>query len=251
MTNQFQATETETKEVLALVTEEIQDLLSELALGELSEAQKVPFTPVQDAEKLDQVIAEVQRKLVALLTLDVSQGLKEDLEGFAKLEGEDGETKDIALINKVNPPLDAIISIEAKISTAIARYQKTLLDCLKMKRLLSGQMFGTRMAHTAQVSRMKRVRQITVTGNDLLKEFANGAQVNPKLEMEPIQQAKVIDLFPTETKNGEPTFEPLSDPLPFENVAQKVFPKNEINKVQEKPKSKAPEDERYCSTYED
>lgn len=243
MSNQIQATETETKEVLALVSEEIQDLLAEQAMAELEEAKKVPFTPVQDAEKLDQIISSVQEKLMKLLTLDVSQELKADLEGFAQLEGEDGETKPIALINKVNPPLDAVISIEAKVSAAISRYQKTLAECLKLKRLLSGQMFGTRMAHTAQVARMKRVRQITVTGNDLLKEFSQGAQINPKIEMETASKpTQVIDMFPTQAMNDVPTFEPLPDTLPFEQPIQKSS--------DTKPK-KDETDEVYCSTYED
>ena len=237
MTDQLQATETSTQEVMSLLPEEIADLLSEQALAELEEAKKVPFTPVEDAEKLDLLINSIQKKLIALLSIDVGSELKKDLEGFAKVEDEDGETRDVALINQVNPPLDAILAIEAKISAAISRYQKSLLDCMKIKRLLSGQMFGTRLAHSAQVSRMKRVRQITVTGKDLLNEFTN-SQVNPKLEMEPAKQ--VIELFPKQSYEVvETTFEPLPDILPYQDSAKPTK-----TKVEDK-------DDIYCSTYED
>lgn len=245
MTNQIQATETETQEVMDLLPEEIQDLLASQAMAELEEAKKVPFTPVADAAKLDAIIESVQKKLMRLLTIDVHEELKKDLSGFAQIESEDGETRPVALIDQVNPPLDAIIAIENKISAAIARYQKTLADCMKIKRLLSGQMFGTRLAHSAQVSRMKRVRQITVTGNDLLKEFATG-NVNPKIEMEPIKAPEIIELFPTTTAS-EPTFEPITDSLPYESslAAQTVEkPKVEKNKPKE-------DDDIYCSSYED
>lgn len=237
------ATETQTQEVMSMLPEELADLLSEKALEELHEANKVPFTPVQDAAKLDQTIANIQKKLNYLISVDVEQALKKDLEGFAKLEDETGKTRDVALINQVSPSFEVIMALEGQISNAVARYQKLLLDSLKAKRLLSGQMFGTRLAHTAQVSRMKRVRQITVTGNDLLKEFAPGSQVNPKIEMEPVQ--KVVELFPKE-EPIEVNFEPLPDTLPFQVGEPSVY------KVVEKEETKSKdEDDIYCSSYED
>lgn len=246
MTNHYQATETETKEVMDLLPEEIADLLSEQALAELQEAKKVPFTPVEDAAKLDALINSIQKKLLALLSLDIDLELKRNLEGFAELENESGETNPIALLHHVTPPLETIIAIEAKVSAAISRYQKSLVECLKMKRMLSGQMFGTRLAHSAQVSRMKRVRQITVTGHDLLNELTAGG-TNPRLEMEPVLTSNVIEIFPKATSES-PTFEPIKDTLPFEAALSPKQPE------QSKPPAKKiqkPEEGLYCSSYED
>lgn len=256
MTNKIEATETTTHEVVDLLPEEVQDFLAEQALKELKEAILVPFTPVEDAKKLDRVIEATERKLKMLLELDVAQIMKQDLEGFAQLQKDDDTTEDIALINRVHPPLQEILQAENAISASISRYQKILSDCLKQRRLLSGQMFGTRMAHSAQVSRMKRVRQIQVTGNDLLKELGTGVnqEINPKQELQRIehQESKsknIVELFSEEPIDA--MFEPLTDTLPFEQVAKKVYPENKQDKIQKEPTKKDNGDERYCSSYED
>lgn len=233
------ATQTETREIVAttLLPEEIQDILAEQALEELNEAKKVKFTPVEDAAKLDQLIAHTQSKLNMLLELDVADLLKSDLQSFANLERGDGSTEKIALINQMQVTLHDRIKIEDKIASSVKRYQSILVEAMKAKRLLSGQMFGTRLSHSAQVSRMKRVRQITLTGTDMMKEFTNTA-ITPKQEMEVIEKPKqnVIELFPA----TEPqTFDPLPDLQPFEQAIE--------------PEQKAEKEvvDSYCSSYED
>lgn len=247
MAQNYNLTEVQTKEVATFLPEEMQDLLAESALMELREANKVPFTPVEDAEALDRLIFATRKKLNYLLSIDVTAQLREDLEKFAEVETEEGKSKRVALINSVNPALQDIIKIERLIAGAIKSYQSILTEALKNKRLLSGQMFGSRLAHSSQVSRMKRVRQISVTGNDLLKEFEE-KKISPSDEMQPLFQPppapsqNVIELFPSDVKKEEvPSFEPYVDIPAFKAPAEAQVAKPDPVK---ELKSKL-----YCSSY--
>lgn len=252
----FQATETHTKEVEDLLPEEIQDMLSERALAEIKAANEVAFNPVEDARKLDELIELTQGKINKLMRLDIAEEMRTNLEGIAQLETEDGEMKPITLLNSTNPSLQEIMKMEDRVSAMINRYQKVLTDAMKQKRLLSGQMYGSRFSHSSQVSRMKRVRQITVTGNDLMKKLEAAAQpLTAGTEVERIEQTveppkNVFELFPANGTHTAidvtPNFDPRPDMLPLEASIETT-----TRPIEQKPPQQPKQTDLYCSSYED
>lgn len=224
------AKETITQDAQSLLPEEIQDLLAEQALAEINEAKKVPFNPLTDAEMLDELIAVTQKKIRYLSTIDVREEFEAARNTTANVKGDDGQTREISLVMNPEPVgIDTILKTEDKVAQALKRYQSMLTDCLKQKRLLSGQMYGTRMAHTSQVSRMKRVRSISLSGNDLMKQLSAGkTNLSPETDMQRIpertEKSNVIDLFPAGADIFDASFEPFPDVLPLEVVAVKPMP---------------------------
>lgn len=227
----LEATETQIKEVESLLPAEIQDYLAEQAFKELKEAAEVPFTPVEDSAKLQYLINATEKKIRMLMSIDVQAQIEKDLQQLVTLQTEDGETKPVTLLERTTPTLGEILKLEERIASAISKYQKVLTEALHKRRLLSGQMFGTRMAHSSQISRVKRIRQVSLTGVDLMKQLQQGnTALTANQEVPLITNGNVIDITPEETT---PNFEPRKDPLPFETIieAQIVEPKKQAPKV--------------------
>ena len=274
MTDQFIAQETTTHEAISLLPEEIQDLLAEQALSELNKAKAVPFNPVGDAEKLDLIIEHTQAKIEKLFAIDVELKLLAEAETEAEVEKPDGEVEKIKLLNKPKADLFEVMAIEAKVAAAIRGYQTTLLNTMKAKRLLSGQLYGTRLAHQAQISRVKRVRQVSLNGRDLMQSFSQGAtrsSISLGQEMERLPTpavTNVVELFPKAPEAISMDYEPVRSekqehtdavftelaPSPVEKQTEQPTPSN--TKLRESLKTSVAQevhksDTLLCSSWED
>ena len=259
MTN-IHAEETIEREVETLLPEELQDILATQALEELNEAKKVPFTPQQDAKKLENLIEQTQKKIDYLMSLCVVDLLQQESTTPAKIEDEDGEIREITLVEGGKVSLHDIVRLENTIASAIKRYESVLSNAMKQRRLLSGQMYGTRLSHSAQISRMKRIRKISLTGEELQKQLGHSMRDHftskteiPKTDA---KKGEVIDLFPKEQEGGIPTFEPYPDTLPFEQqITSQVAPQHTQSPEKQERKKQSSDNKKdsdlYCSSYED
>lgn len=197
---------------ISFVSQDIADELANQGLEEIRKAKEVGFNPVDDAKKLQAVIDYAAKKIEELSNISVEQFLEQESQVEAQLKREN-TTEPIILQNE-KPGLASRIAGEYGIAKTMNLYAKLMASTMKEKRLLAGQLYGSRMAHNSQVGRMRSVKSVKLTGKDLLDEFASRTQtLDPKEDVPQIESASIRRIAPpvqtTNILNG--TFTPVED----------------------------------------
>lgn len=170
-------TQSEVRETMDLVPQEIVELITDVQLEELTETRKIEFKPVEEVATLDDIIEFSKSKLEQLKKVDVNQPIEK------VIIDSDGTAHTIS----VQKTVSQLLAEETQIAGLIDRYKKILATSMKERRMLSGQMYGPRNTQLGQVSKATRTKSARLTGDGLMANL-RGIGLNPSQEMEKVEQ---------------------------------------------------------------
>lgn len=152
-------------EELTELSQNMAVLSAKQAYNQLIQTSDVPFTPVEDAKKLENIIDAVSAKIDKLTALNIDEEVRKSLTRHVTVEDENGE-RQVEVV-----PDDGwfltITEAEKTVASTLKTYTDILTKAMKEKRLLSGQLYGSQVQQGAYIPRIVSMRKAMFTNPNL------------------------------------------------------------------------------------
>lgn len=181
-------------------SKQVAELLAKRALSELHLAGQIEFNPLQESEELDLIKRAALRRLHQISQLDIIEQLRSEKNRAAALvkeSDEDGDELEEILISEPEPTLKEILEVEIDLAKIIAKHRETVQTCMREKRFLAGQMYGSQ-AQSQSLNRAVSMQRAVIKGNKALEHLAKSGALtlDPHEELEMVGGGRAPKAIP-------------------------------------------------------